>query len=246
MPLPPKKKPSGGKNRRDYQRTPLIRVNERIRASKVRVVTARGEQLGVMQTRDALAKAKEIGLDLVEVAPNAEPPVCRIIDYGKYKYLQAKLLKTNKTRTVKMKEVKLRIGTDVNDYNVKMARAEQFLDQGHKVRFQIRFRGRENAHKELGLVVMKKVVEDLKTMAGIDQAPKLAGNNVNMVLSPLPDHQRVKKFKKYEEEDFDTESEEFDAKDDDAADIAADLAADAAEIAEQTATNDATGSTETI
>ncbi len=214
MPTPPKKKPSGNKNRRDYNRVPLIRVNERIRAPKVRVVTARGEQLGVLQTRDALAKAKEIGLDLVEVAPNADPPVCRIIDYGKFKYLQAKLQKTNKAKTVRMKEVKLRIGTDVNDYNVKMSRAEQFLDQGHKCRFQLRFRGRENAHHDLGLEVMVKVCEDLKGIAAVDQAPKLSGNTVNMALTPLPEAQRVRKFMKYQEADFDTESEEYDATDD--------------------------------
>ncbi len=218
MSAPIKKKPSGNKNRRDQNRTPQIRVNDRIRAPKVRVVTARGDQLGVMVTREALAKAKEIGLDLVEVAPGADPPVCRIIDYGKYKYMQSKLQKTNKAKTVKMKEIKLRIGTDVNDYNVKMARSEQFLDHGHKVRFQLRFRGRENAHHELGLEMMAKVVEDLKTMAVVDQAARLGGNTVNMVLSPLPENQRVKKFKKYEEEGFDADSDAHDAdmEDDDA------------------------------
>ncbi len=216
MPLPPKpnKPANGGNNRRREQgRTPQIRVNDRIRAPRVRVVTAKGDQLGVMHTREALEKAKSIGLDLVEVAPNADPPVCRIIDYGKYKYMQAKLQKNNRARTVKMKEVKLRIGTDVNDYNVKMARSEQFLDHGHKVRFQLRFKGRENAHQSLGLDVMTKVVEDLKTMGQVDQAAKLAGNTVTMVLTPLPAAQRVKKFKKYEEADFDTESEEYDAQD---------------------------------
>ena len=214
MPAPQKKRPSGGKNRRDFNRTPQIRVNDRIRAPKVRVVTARGEQLGVMNTRDALAKAKEIGLDLVEVAASADPPVCRLIDYGKFKYMQAKLLKSSKAKIVKMKEIKLRVGTDVNDYNVKMSRAEQFLDQGHKVRFQLRFRGRENVHHDLGLQVMAKVCEDLKGIASVDQAAKLAGNTAHMVLTPLPEGQRVRKFKKYQEEDFDVDSEEFDATDD--------------------------------
>lgn len=216
MPTPPKNNNPGNRgNRRDQNaKTPQTRVNDRIRAPRVRVVTATGDQLGVMSTRDALAKAKEIGLDLVEVAPNADPPVCRLIDYGKYKYMQAKLQKSNKTKAVRMKEIKLRIGTDVNDYNVKMARTEQFLDHGHKVRFQLRFRNRENAHRELGLEVMAKVVEDMKTMGQVDQPAKLAGNTVTMVLAPLPANQRVKKFKKYEEADFDTESEEFDATDD--------------------------------
>lgn len=216
MPTPPKNNNPGNRgNRRDQNaKTPQTRVNDRIRAPRVRVVTATGDQLGVMSTRDALAKAKEIGLDLVEVAPNADPPVCRLIDYGKYKYMQAKLQKSNKTKAVRMKEIKLRIGTDVNDYNVKMARTEQFLDHGHKVRFQLRFRGRENAHQQLGLEVMAKVVEDMKTMGKVDQPAKLAGNTVTMVLTPLPNGQRVKKFKRYEEADFDAESEEFDATDD--------------------------------
>lgn len=219
MPTPPNKNSNSGNNRgrnRDQNgKAPQIRVNDRIRAPRVRVVTAKGDQLGVVSTREALAKAKEIGLDLVEVAPNADPPVCRLIDYGKFKYMQAKLQKNNKAKTVRMKEVKLRVGTDVNDYNVKMARSEQFLDHGHKVRFQLRFHKRENAHKELGLEVMAKVVEDMKTMAQVDQPAKLAGSTVTMVLTPLPAQQRVKKFKKYEEEDFDTESEEYDARDDD-------------------------------
>lgn len=220
MPLPPRpNKPANNNNNRNNRdrnnRTPQVRVNDRIRSPRVRVVTAKGEQLGVMRTDDALAKAKSIGLDLVEVAPNADPPVCRLIDYGKYKYMQAKLQKGNKAKATRLKEVKLRVGTDVNDYNVKMGRTEQFLDHGHKVRFQLRFRARENAHKELGLEMMAKVVEDMKTMGQVDQPAKLAGNTVTMVLAPLPAAQRVKKFKKYEDENFDTESEEFDAKDDD-------------------------------
>ena len=219
MPLPPRpNKPANNNNNRNNRdrnnKTPQVRVNDRIRAPRVRVVTAKGEQLGVMRTDDALAKAKSIGLDLVEVAPNADPPVCRLIDYGKYKYMQAKLQKGNKAKATRLKEVKLRVGTDVNDYNVKMGRTEQFLDHGHKVRFQLRFRARENAHKELGLEMMAKVVEDMKTMGQVDQPAKLAGNTVTMVLAPLPAAQRVKKFKKYEDENFDTESDEFDAKDD--------------------------------
>lgn len=215
MPLPPRKPASQARNnRRDqFNKASQVRVNERIRVPRVRVVTAEGTQLGIFHTRDALAKAKELGMDLVEVAPNADPPVCRIIDYGRFKYLQAKLQKNSKSKFVRMKEVKLRIGTNINDYNVKMGRTEQFLDHGHKVRFQLRFKGRENAHQQMGLDMMAKVVEDMKTMGRVDQPAKLVGNSVTMVLSPLPPAQRVKKFKKYEEEDFDTESDEFDAKD---------------------------------
>ena len=119
MPTKPTKN-NDGNRRRD--RGDQTRINERIRAPRVRVVTANGDQLGVMNTRDALEKARALGLDLVEVAGNADPPVCRVVDYGKYKYQQAKLQKNNKSRTVKLKEIKLRIGTDTNDYNVKMAR----------------------------------------------------------------------------------------------------------------------------
>lgn len=118
MPIKPTKNNDGNRRR---ERGDQTRVNERIRAPRVRVVTANGDQLGVMNTRDALEKAKALGLDLVEVAGNADPPVCRVVDYGRYKYQQSKLQKNNKSRTIKLKEVKLRIGTDTNDYNVKLA-----------------------------------------------------------------------------------------------------------------------------
>ena len=191
-----------------------LMINEQIRDKEIRLIGENGEQLGIMSAKDAMKLAEEAGLDLVKIAPTAKPPVCKIVDYGKFKYMQAKLQKNNKSKVTKMKEVKLRVGTDVNDYNVKMARTEQFLDHGHKVRFQLRFRNRENAHRELGLDVMAKVVEDMKPMGQVDQPAKLAGNTVTMVLAPLPANQRVKKFKKYEEADFDAESDEFDATDD--------------------------------
>ena len=203
MPIKPTKNNDGNRRR---ERGDQTRVNERIRAPRVRVVTANGDQLGVMNTRDALEKAKALGLDLVEVAGNADPPVCRVVDYGRYKYQQSKLQKNNKSRTIKLKEVKLRIGT--------LARAESFLDHGHKVRFQLRFRGRENAHQELGYDMFNKVIADLKTMAQVDQAPRLAGNTMHMVLSPLPVQQRVKKFTAHLDEDFDSEDSAFDAEDD--------------------------------
>lgn len=213
MSAPPSKKPNDNNRRRDNNRGDQTRVNERIRSPKVRVINYNGDQMGVMNTRDALDYAKSYGLDLVEVAATADPPVCRVIDYGKFKYLQAKLQKNNKTRTIKMKEVKLRIGTDTNDYNVKLARAESFLDYGHKVRFQLRFRGRENAHHELGFVMLNKVIDDLKTMAQVDQAPRLGGNTMNMALAPLPKAQRVKKFTAHLEAGFDAEDEQYDAED---------------------------------
>ncbi len=195
----------------------MTRVNDRIRAPKVRVVLFNGDQMGVMSSREALEKAKMIGLDLVEIAPNADPPVCRIVDYGKYKYEQSKLKKVKSKNSTRMKEVKFRVGTGQHDYNIKMGRAEGFLDGGHKVRMVLQFRGRENAHKELGFVMMKRIIEDLKQIAHVDQEPRLNGRAVGMTLSPLPQHQRKRKFHLFhgeliEEDDFedDEEGEGFD------------------------------------
>lgn len=177
------------------------------------MVLYNGDQLGVMSAREALEKAKLLGLDLVEIAANADPPVCRIVDYGKYKYEQSKLKKQKSKSSTRMKEVKFRVGTGQHDYNIKMGRAEGFLDGGHKVRMVLQFRGRENAHKELGFEVMKRIIEDLKTMAHVDQEPRLNGRAVGMTLSPLPQHQRKRKFHLFhgeliEEDDFDDDEEE--------------------------------------
>lgn len=148
-----------------------------------------------MDTREAVQRAKAIGLDLVEVAAKADPPVCRVVDYGKWKYEQSKLKKTTKSKAVtRLKEVKFRVRTEQHDYNIKLGRAETFLDEGHKVRMQLQFRGRENAHREIGFEKMERIKEDLKTMAHVDQEPKLVGRNIVMVLSPLPEGQRERKF----------------------------------------------------
>jgi len=199
----------------------MTRVNDRIRAPKIRVVYGEGQQLGVMSTREALEKAKSVGLDLVEIAANADPPVCRIVDYGKYKYEQSKLKKTSKSKgPAKMKEVKFRVRTEEHDYNIKCARAEKFLDEGHKVRVQLQFRGRENAHRDIGFEVMNKVKDDLKGMAHVDMEPKLAGRAIGMVLSPLPEEKRERHFMLshgeliHEDEAKDAEFDEDDEHDD--------------------------------
>ena len=186
----------------------MTRINDRIRAPKVRVILATGEQLGVMSSREALAKAISLGLDLVEIAGQVDPPVCKIIDYGKYKYEQAKLKKQKSKSATRMKEVKFRVVTGQHDYNIKLGRAEGFLDGNHKVRFVLQFKGRENAHKDLGFVALNRIIEDLKTMAQVDQPPRLNGRAVAMILSPLPQHQRKRKFHLFhgelmEEDDFD-------------------------------------------
>jgi translation initiation factor IF-3 len=174
------------------------RINERIRAPKVRVVDGvTHQQYGVLVTQVAIRMAKERGLDLVEVAPNAEPPVCKIVDYGKYKYMQEKHKKEahKHQKGGKVKELKFRIGIDPHDYHIKIVHAEDFLAEGHKVRIQLQFRGRQIAHQELGHVLAKKIKEDLQTMGHVDQEPKMAGRNINMQISPLPEQQRHRKFK---------------------------------------------------
>jgi translation initiation factor IF-3 len=192
----------------------MTRVNDRIRAPKVRVVNSKGEQLGVMSSREALEKAKSVGLDLVEISGQADPPVCKIIDYGKYKYTQAKLKKGKSKSSTRMKEVKFRVGTGDHDYNIKLGRAETFLEGNHKVRFVLQFKGRENAHKDLGFVVLKRIIEDLKTMAAVDQPPRLNGRAVAMILSPLPAHQRKRHFHLYHGELIDEDDQEEEEEDD--------------------------------
>ena len=200
---------------------------------------ADGQQLGVMTAREALIKAQSLGLDLVEIAAQVDPPVCKIVDYGKYKYEQAKLKKVKSKNSTRMKEVKFRVGTGQHDYNIKMGRAETFLEGGHKVRFVLQFRGRENAHKELGFVMMKRIVEDLKTMGQVDQEARLNGRAIGMIITPLPQHQRKRKFQLFhgelmEEDDFeDDEHEEDDEElvitdDDEATEPAAESAPEAA------------------
>ncbi|MEM0897561.1 MAG: translation initiation factor IF-3 [Verrucomicrobiota bacterium] len=190
-------------------------MNERIRAPKIRVVDAEsGKQLGVMQTSEALKVAKARGLDLVEVTSNTDPPVCRIVDYGKYKYEQKKKQKEHPKKTNKTKEVKFRVGIDPHDYEIKMTRAEHFLDDGDKLRVQLMFRGRQMAHQNIGFDLMKRVKEDLAEMAHVDMEPKLAGRNITMMMSPLPEHMRRRKFTKLDAEDYEGHEDEEDHEDD--------------------------------
>jgi translation initiation factor IF-3 len=177
------------------------RVNGRIRAREVRVIMAStGEQLGVMKLSDAIRKAQEMGLDLVEVAATANPPVCRIVDFGKFKYEAAKQEKDKKNTGSKLKEIKFRVNCAEHDYVTKMRHAEEFLDKGNKVRVQLQFRGREMAHQELGMALMTRVKTDLVTMANVETEPKLMGKSVTMTLAPLPANKRKRHF--YSEHDL--------------------------------------------
>lgn len=175
-------------------------MNHRIRAREVRVINgATNEQLGVLKLPDALRKAEELGLDLVEVAPNANPPVCRIVNFGKYRYELAKQEKDKKTNSgSKVKEVKFRVNIDNHDYLTKIRHAEEFLDKGNKLKVQLQFRGRQMAHQELGMAVVLRVKEDLATMGHVDMDPKLVGRAINMVMSPLPANKRKRRFKPME------------------------------------------------
>jgi translation initiation factor IF-3 len=190
------------------------RINDRIRAREVRVViAATNEQLGVLKIEDALRKAKSLGLDLVEVASTATPPVCRIVDYGKFRYEQAKQEKDKKQAVSKVKEIKFRANIDEHDYMTKVRRAEDFLDKGNKLKIGLQFRGREMAHQEIGMAVMQRVKVDLATMAHVDMEPKLTGRALGMTLSPLPANKRKRRFSKvgdvfHDEDDQDDDGDE--------------------------------------
>ncbi len=163
-----------------------------------------------MATSEALKVSKARGLDLVQVSDNVTPPICRIVDYGKYKYDQKKKKKEHPKKTHKIKEVKFRVGIDPHDYEIKMTRAEHFLDDGDKLRVQLMFRGREMAHQEIGYELMEKVKEDLHTMAHVDMEPRKAGRNITMMLSPLPEAQRKRKFTALNAEDYEGHEHEED------------------------------------
>ncbi|MAL62364.1 MAG: translation initiation factor IF-3 [Pseudomonadota bacterium] len=161
-------------------------INEMIQAPEVRLIGAEGEQIGVVSREDALDRSANIGLDLVIVADNANPPVCKIMDYGKFKYEEQK--KKNEARkkqkTIDVKEIKLRPNIDSHDYDVKMRSMLKFLNEGDKVKVTMRFRGREMAHQNLGLDVLNRVRDDLEKMSKVEQFPKMEGRQMVMVLSP--------------------------------------------------------------
>src|SRR5712675_1573589 len=147
-----------------------------------------------MRLNDALRKAQTLGEDLVEIAPTANPPVCKIVDFGKFRYDISKHTKDKKPSGTKLKEIKFRVNIDDHDYLTKIRHAEQFLDKGNKVRVQLQFRGREMAHQEFGMQLMYKVRDDLATMAQVEMEPKIAGRNITMTLSPLPANRRKPRF----------------------------------------------------
>ena len=167
-----------------------MEINEAIRDREVRVIGADGAQLGVMSTRDALRAAEEKNLDLVKIAPKAVPPVCRVMDYGKFRFEQAKREKEAKKNqhVVEIKEIRLSPGIDVNDFNVKANHAKRFLKDGNKVKVSVRFRGREVTHSSIGLDLLHRFAETCSEIGSVEKAPKLEGRQMIMFLAPQKDN----------------------------------------------------------
>jgi translation initiation factor IF-3 len=176
-------------------RNDKVRVNHRIRAREVRVIDDEGEQLGVMPPEEALRVAEERGLDLVEVAPNGTPPVCRIMDYGKYLYqMKRKAHEARKhQKSVTVKEVKFRPNTDEHDYEFKKNHIIRFLKQGDKVKANVWFRGREIVHKEIGRALIQRLIEELEDVGIVENRPKMEGNNLVAIFSPQKDAGKAQK-----------------------------------------------------
>lgn len=171
-----------------------IRRNLRIKAAQVRVIGPDGGQLGIMTSDQAYKLAQQVGLDLVEVAPNAQPPVCRILDFGKYIYEENKKSKTSKSSSSKIKEIELTARIDPHDLMTKLKHAEEFLFDGNKVKLRLKFRGREMAHTRIGFDVIAKALTDLDGVGHPDSEPKLAGRAIMVMVSPLPQNKRKMKL----------------------------------------------------
>jgi len=193
-----------------------LRINARIRAREVRLIDESGQQVGVITLREALDMAQERGFDLVEVAPNAVPPVCRLMDYGKYRYEQTKKereARKNQSQQ-ELKELRVKPKTDEHDLEVKANQARRFLQRGDKVKFTVRFRGRELAHPDIGREILERLVEDLRDVAMLDQKPVMEGKSISMILSPAK--QSSKRPEKQASPTAPQKEQPTDAKDEDA------------------------------
>jgi translation initiation factor IF-3 len=171
-----------------------IRKNDKIRAREVRLIDPDGKQLGVMDRDQALSIARQYGLDLVEIAATATPPVCRVLDFGKYMYELSKKNKDKGQTSTKIKEVKFRVRTEQHDYQTKLRRAEEFLFKGNKLKLTLMFRGREMEHTEFGIDLLKRIIEDLAHIGTADSQPRVSGRIAGMTMSPLPQIKRKLKF----------------------------------------------------
>ncbi|MBX3678435.1 MAG: translation initiation factor IF-3 [Rhodocyclaceae bacterium] len=167
------------------------RLNEEINAPEIRLIGVEGEQVGIVSVQEALRMAEEAGVDLVEIAPMASPPVCRIMDYGKFKYAEAKKAHEAKLKQkqIQVKEVKFRPGTDEGDYKIKLRNLVRFLQEGDKTKVTLRFRGREMAHQEFGIRLLERVKADLESYGTVEQFPKMEGRQLIMIMAPIKKQQ---------------------------------------------------------
>ena len=207
-----------GKNNKRFNNRNYIRKNDKIRAREVRVIGSDGEMLGVMPPEEAVKIAKAEGLDLVEVAANAHPPVCRILEFGKYKYELSKNKKNKEKSAKRIKEAKFRPRIEEHDYVTKLRRSEKFLHQGNKLKITLMFRGREMEHINIGMDVVKRAIQDLSGVGRPDDEPKLNGRFIIVNLSPLPQNKRILKYNSVEEAESEVDE------DDDSEDLVEDLA----------------------
>lgn len=161
-------------------------MNEEIEAPQIRLIDANGEQAGIVNIADAISAAQAAGLDLVEISPDAEPPVCKIMDYGKklFEIKKQKAVQRKKQKQIQVKEIKFRPGTDVGDYQIKLRNLTRFLENGDKAKVTLRFRGREMAHQELGMEMLKRIEVDLEDLGAVEQYPKMEGRQLTMVIAP--------------------------------------------------------------
>lgn len=193
----------------------MLRVNQRIRAREVHVIDPEGKSLGVLPIQDALQRARDHGLDLVEISPRATPPVCKILDFGKYRYEMAKREKEARKHNLasKLKELKFRLNIDEHDYLVKLRRAEYFMLKGMKVKLLLAFRGRELQRKDDGMDLVQRIRHDLAHVGTADAEPKLLGRNINVMLTPLPASKRTRKYTQEDEPEVE-DAEDHDDDDD--------------------------------
>ena len=185
--------PHSANGRRAITRPVQTRVNERIRIREVRVIDEEGTQIGILPTREALEMARSRGLDLVEVAPNAIPPVCRFMDYGKFRYEQSRRERESRKHqhVVELKEIRLQPKIDDHDQETKRRQAQKFLDAGDRVKFTVRFRGREMAHPEIGKQILDKLAEGLRQFGTLEQTPRMEGRTMTILISPLKQKQSM-------------------------------------------------------
>lgn len=188
------RRPNQPYQRRNNDPFAHIKRNDKIRVPEIRVISPEGKQLGIMATERALSLARQFNLDLVEMSANAVPPVCRIMDFGKYIYEEQKKSSHAKSTASKLKEVEFTPRIENNDFLTKIRHAEEFLDHGNKVKLRLKFRGREMAHTEIGFNVMKRALGELSGMGHPDAEPKLMGKQINVMLTPYPANKRKRKY----------------------------------------------------